>query len=55
MLTLADLKGAEVKLRNSRLKEVAPDYKKDIEWAHRFTKARRQKTEARLGIGELGN
>jgi len=52
MHTLADLKGSEVKLRESLRKERIPEFKADIKYAYRLVKTRRLTTERRIGIGE---
>ena len=50
MHTLSDLKASEVKLRESLKNERIPEFRADIEWAYRFTKARRRLVERRLGM-----
>ena len=51
MHTLSDLKGSEVKLRESLRKERIPEFKADIKYAYRFVRGRRKIMEKRLGIG----
>ena len=54
MATLAEIKGSEVKLRNSLAREGIPEFsKEDIEWAYRFVRSRRRLAERKCGIGRL--
>lgn len=50
MKTLAELKGAEVKLRQTLAKDRVPECVEDVVWAYKFTKARRRLAERKAGI-----
>ena len=50
-VTLADLKGVEVRLRDSAKRERIGVFRRDIKYAYRLTKARRRLAERRVGIG----
>jgi len=48
MHTLSTLKAAEVKLRESAKRERIPEFKRDIQWALGFVRARRRMAERRI-------
>ena len=50
MATLTDLKAVEITHRNRMAQETISEFKDDIEWAYRFTRARRRLAERRAGI-----
>ncbi len=50
MTTLAEIKGAEVKLRQTLSQDRVPECVEDVVWAYKFTKARRRLAERKAGI-----
>ena len=50
MTTLAQLKGSEVKLRESLRRTDIPEFKADIRYAYRLVRARRRLGERKVGI-----
>ncbi|KKL09113.1 hypothetical protein LCGC14_2569110 [marine sediment metagenome] len=53
MATLAELKGSEVKLRESLSKERVPEFVEDVAWAYKFVKARRRLVERKIGMRKI--
>lgn len=53
MATLAQIKGSEVKLRESLTRNMPKEFRADVQYAYKFVKARRRLAERRLGIRKI--
>lgn len=51
MHTLAQIKGSEVKLRESLTRQMPAEFREDIIFAYRFVRSRRRLAERKLGVG----
>ena len=53
MKTLAEIKGAEVNLRQALAKDRVPEFVEDVAWAYKFVKARRRLVERKIGMRKI--